>query len=310
MGKKAEYDFEMPPKLISEEQVAEVIESEVVIIGAGTAGLVCANSAAENGLSVILISASSHPVARGGSTHAINSRLMRELGVEYDVGRYFKQEMDRAGGRIDQEKWYLFAKKSGEAMDWLLDKMETAGYIPVIERGGVDPDGLLSTYTGSHCFVTDKKKKNVSMGQPLVVKTLANTAKQAGVQIHYKMIAKQLVRENNNTGRVTSVIAMNSEGKYIQYSATKAIVLATGDFTKDTEMVSKYCPEVLPLVDKTPVDYNTQFAYNGIYAGDGHKMALWIGAAWQHTVPNGSHDPQCRRTVTTTLPGVQRFDGK
>ena len=43
---------------------------------------------------------------------------------------------------------------------------------------------------------------------------------------------------------------------------------------------------MLPLVDRSPVDYNAQFAYSGIYAGDGHKMALWIGAAWQHTVPN------------------------
>lgn len=306
METRAQYGFEIPPDAIPDNQITDILEAEVVVVGAGTAGLVCANSAVENGLKVILISASSCPVARGGSTHAINSKLMHELGIDYDVARNFKREMDRAGGRIDQGKWYLFARRSGEAMDWLMDKMVAAGYIPVLERGGVDPDGILSTFQGSHCFITEKGKKNVSMGQPLVVKTLSSLAEQAGVQVHYRRIARQLVRENNNTGRVTAVIAANPEGEYIKCVGSKAVVLATGDFTKDTEMVSKYCPEVLPLVDRSPVNYDTQFAYGGIYAGDGHKMAMWIGAAWQHTVPNA---PMLRSAAGPSTQPYQGFKG-
>jgi succinate dehydrogenase/fumarate reductase flavoprotein subunit len=306
METKEEYGFETPPDAIPDNQIAEIFKTEVVVVGAGTAGLVCANSAVENGLKVILISASSGPIARGGSTHAVNSKLMRERGIDYDVAGNFKREMDRAGGRVDQEKWYLFARRSGEAMDWLIDKMTAAGYTPVLERGGVDPDGILSTFPGSHCFIAGKNKKNVSMGQPLVVKTLSRLAEQAGVQLHYRRIARQLVRKNNNTGRVTAVIATNHDGRNIKYVGTKAIVLATGDFTMDTEMVSKYCPEVLPLVDRSPVNYDTQFAYSGIYAGDGHKMALWIGAAWQHTVPNA---PMIRSVAGPSPQPYQGFKG-
>ena len=213
MKTRTEYSFETPQDAIPDNRITDIIEAEVVVVGSGTAGLVCANSAVENGLKVILISASSCPVARGGSTHAIDSKLMRGLGIDYDVARNFKQEMDRAGGRIDQGKWYLFARRSGEAMDWLIDKMVAAGYTPVLEREGVDPDGILSTYQGSHCFIAEKGKKNVSMGQPLVVKTLSGLAEQAGARIHYRRIARQLVRENNNTGRVTAVIATNPEGE-------------------------------------------------------------------------------------------------
>jgi succinate dehydrogenase/fumarate reductase flavoprotein subunit len=226
-------------------------------------------------------------VSRGGSNHAINSKLTHELGINYDVGKNFKREIDRAGGRIDQEKWSLFARKSGEAMDWLIDKMVAEGYSPTIEIGGVDPDGILSTYPGSHCFF-DKKKQNedAAGGQPLVVKTLAKCAQAAGVRIYYKTVAKQLVREKNNTGKVTAVIAKNADGKCIKFIGTKAIVLATGDFTKDREMVSKYCPEVLSLVNTKPVNYDAKFTMGGIYAGDGHKMGLWVGAAWQKIQPN------------------------
>lgn len=286
MGGETKYSFEIPPDPIPNSEITDTIETEVVIIGAGTSGLVCANSAVENGAKVILIAASSHPVSRGGSNHAINSKLTRELGISYDVGKNFKQEMDRAGGRIDQGKWCLFARKSGEAMDWLIDKMVAAGYTPVLEMGEVDPDGLISVFPGSHSFMGENIKK-AGIGQPLVVKTLANLAQAAGVQIYYNTIAEQLVRENNNTGRVTAVITKNSDGKYIKYVGSKAIVLATGDFTKDREMVSKYCPEVLPLVSTAPVDYDTQQQMGGgIYGGDGHKMGLWVGAAWQQTVPN------------------------
>ena len=278
------YSFEMRPQPIPQNEIVGTISTEVIVIGAGTSGLVCANSAAENGNKVILISASSRPVARGGSTHAINSRLTRKLGIEYDVGKNFKQEIDRSGGRIDQDKWFLFARKSGEAMDWLIDKMTKAGYTPCLEIGVVDPDGIISTFPGAHCFAK-KTMKNVAMSQPLVVKTLAECAQAAGVQIHYKTIAKQLVRDNNN-GRVSAVIAENLEGRYVKYIGSRGIVLATGDFSRDREMVSRYCPEVLPLINTAPVDYDTQYAFVGIYAGDGHKMALWAGAAWQQVVPN------------------------
>jgi succinate dehydrogenase/fumarate reductase flavoprotein subunit len=279
------YHFEVPPKPISDSEIVDTHEADVIVIGAGTSGLVCANSAVENSLKVTLITASKHSVGRGGSIHAINSKLMRELGVNYDIGKNIKQEIDRSGGRIDQNKWYLFAKKSGEAMDWLIEKMSNAGYRPVLESREVDPDGLISAFPGSHSFI-GKDIKRAGTGQPFVVKALANLAQSSGVKIFYETRAIQLIRKHDNTGRVTAVIAETSDGKYIKYVGLKAIVLATGDFTKDKEMVAKYCPEVLPLVSDSPVNYNSGVQTGGIYSGDGHKMGLWIGAAWQQAVPN------------------------
>jgi len=278
------YSFEAPPDPIPPSEITETVEAEVVIIGAGTAGLVCANSAVENGAAVVVIAASARPVSRGGSNHAIGSRLTRRLGISYDVGKSLKQEIDRSGGRIDQDKWSLFTRKSGEAMDWLMDKMEAAGYRTAIEAGDNDPDSLMSVLPGAHCFLGNSLSA-AGQGQSLVVDTLARLATAAGARIFYDTIAEQLVRETG-TGQITSVIATGPEGRYVRYVGTKAVVLATGDFTKDTEMVSRYCPETLPLVSRTPVDYSAGRTWGGVYSGDGHKMALWVGAAWQRTVPN------------------------
>ncbi|MEJ2739379.1 MAG: FAD-binding protein [Dehalococcoidia bacterium] len=62
MESTAKYSFETPPDPIPDTKISDTIEAEVIIIGAGTAGLVCANSAVENGLNVVLISASSRNV--------------------------------------------------------------------------------------------------------------------------------------------------------------------------------------------------------------------------------------------------------
>lgn len=117
--------------------------------------------------------------------------------------------------------------------------------------------------------------KTAGRSQQLVANVLAKCAQARGVRVFYNTTAVQLVREDNNTGRVRAAIAKTPDGSYCIYEGTKAVVLATGDF-KDEEMVEKYCPRMLPFVKDGA----------GIYTGDGHKMGLWVGAAWQKTVPN------------------------
>jgi succinate dehydrogenase/fumarate reductase flavoprotein subunit len=268
------YSFETPPPPIPADEIKQRISAEIVVIGAGTSGLVCANAAVEGGAEVVVIASSSAPVGRGGSIHAFNSKLMRRLGLAADPAREFKDEMKCHSFKIDQEKWWLWARKSGEAMDWLIDKMEDAGYRSVIEMCNTDPEGIMTMYPGSHSWLGDNIK-TAGRSQQLVVNVLAESAQAHGARIFYNTTAAQLVRENNNTGRVRAVIARTPGGAYCTYEGTKAVVLATGDF-KDEEMVEKYCPWMLPLVKDGA----------GIYTGDGHKMGLWVGAAWQKTIPN------------------------
>jgi succinate dehydrogenase/fumarate reductase flavoprotein subunit len=268
------YSFETPPIPIPKDKIMQRISAEIVVIGAGTSGLVCANAAVENGAKVVVISASSAPVGRGGSIHAFNSRLMRKLKFPTDPAREFKNSMKCHSFRINQDKWWLWARRSGEAMDWLTDKMEAAGYKSVIEVGNTDPEGIMTMSPGSHSWLGGNVKK-AGQSQQLVVNVLAKSAQARGVRILYDTPALQLVRENNNTGRVSAVIAKTPDGNYCICEGTKAVVLATGDF-KDEEMVEKYCPWMLPFVKGGA----------GIYEGDGHRMGLWVGAAWQKTVPN------------------------
>jgi succinate dehydrogenase/fumarate reductase flavoprotein subunit len=268
------YSFETPTPPIPASEIKQRISTEIVIIGAGTSGLVCANAAVEHGAKVVVIAASSAPVGRGGSIHAFNSKVMRKLGLTSNPAREFKDEMKCHSFMIAQDKWWLWARKSGEAVDWLIDKMEAAGYRSVIEMGNTDPEGIMTMHPGSHSWL-GQNIKTAGRSQQLVVNVLDKSAQARGVPIFYNTTAVQLVREDNNTGRVHAVIAKTPDDSYCIYEGTKAVVLATGDF-KDKEMVEKYCPSMLPFVKNGA----------GIYAGDGHKMGLWVGAAWQKTIPN------------------------
>lgn len=286
------WSFEIPPDPIPESEIANTVEADVIIVGSGISGLVTANSAAEHGAKVVLISASSGPIYRGGSFHAPWSKAMEAAGLErYDVDRFFRREFSNASYRVDQDKWYKFYNNAETAINWLIDKMEAAGYRVGFEKGNWDPDfGPMETPVGSHGFYSSESSPVWSipgLSAEAVAKRLEVTAKESGVQIIYKTVAKQLVRENNNTGRVTAVIAQGEDGKYTKYVGHKGIVLATGDFSADREMMAKYCPWAMPLLDDTGSQgYDTTFKFGGLYKGDGHKMALWVGAAWQKTVPN------------------------
>jgi len=286
------WSFEVPPDPIPDSEIANTVEADVVVVGSGISGLVTAVSAAEHGANVVLISASSKPVFRGGSFHAPWSKAMERLGVErYDAGLFYRMELSRNSYNVDQDKWWLFVTKAPEALNWLIDKMEAAGYRTSFEIGNVDPNyGPIHQPIGSHAWISTDKTPAFSgpgMSAEAVATVLEKAGKEAGVQFFYKTVAKQLVRENNNTGRVTAVVAQGEDGKYTKYVGHKGIVLATGDFSANREMMAKYCPWPMSLLDDTgDQGYDTTFKLGGLFKGDGHRMALWVGAAWQKTVPN------------------------
>lgn len=227
---------------------------------------------------------------------------MEELGIEpFDPVPFYYHEMRAASFAVDQQKWMRGYNESEEAMNWMIDIARESGLQVIMERDNTFDLG--PNY--AHAFSTEGNSAMVSTGQQGAVEALEAKAQKLGVEIIYDTKAEQLIREDDNKGRVTGVIASKmADGSYVKFVAKQAVVLATGDFSNDKEMLAAYCPMVLPLVgyEQGEIDYNTSFNLTGIYGGDGQKMGLWVGAAWQHAYPNapmmqgawgGSHEP-CR----------------
>ena len=291
--------FEIAPDPIPEDQIAETIEAELVVVGCGTAGLMTAASAAEEGVKTIIVSASTKPTSRGGSNNAVYCKAFEEQGYERVPIEQYEKEIFCQTHKVDQKKWYLHYNNSEEAMNWTCDLMEKAGYGITIEVGTPDDEDSLylqrTAAVGWDLNGQEPPEENmpivVGKMQPLLVYELARRlTEDLGGAIYYKNVAEQLVREDDNTGRVTAVICKREDGTYAKYVGTKAIVLATGDFSGDRDMMRRYCPETAGYVtdevyDSEP-DWDMGFQYGGIYKGTGQKMGLWVGAAWQKSFPN------------------------
>ncbi len=286
------WSFEIAPDPIPDSEISETITHDIIVIGAGMSGLCCAVSAQYYGGDVMLFSASSVPYARGGSNHAIGTKHQKEMGVDYTpeiARRMVKVEQVSGTYHMDKQKWAKWINNSAESMDWMIDIMAAKGLHVGLETAYLDPDDVIETLPGSHNFYSDEMPLGVFFGAPLCAQAYADTFTEKGGTIEYNCVAKQLVRENNNTGRVTAVIAQRQDGSYVKFVGNKAIVMATGDFSTNRDMMAKYSPwayEHYKNKFSWETNYDNQFVYTGLMPGDGQKMGLWVGAAWQRTYPN------------------------
>ena len=247
------WNFEIPPAPIEDSAISDTKEADIIVIGAGLSGLVTAVSALEEGVSVIIVAASKAPVARGGSNNGIYSKAMEEKGVErFDVDWFYRLQTLANSGNFNTALWYKHYNNSETAMNWMIDRMAKAGVKTTVENGGYyeQPDPMAQP-AASHAFYVndDELHSSVGMVQHYATDALAQEFQDEGGVIYFSTKAEQLVRDDNNTGRVSAVIASDASGAYIKFLAKKAVVLATGDFSRDPDMMAKYCPQGAQLVN-------------------------------------------------------------
>lgn len=284
--------FEIAPEPIADESIAQTVKADIVVIGSGTSGLVAANSALDEGADVVLISASSIPISRGGSNNAVYSKVMERAGLPRQSIEDYREEMLANYNFIDQRKWYTYYNNSEEAMNYVIDIAENAGiYVGLEQTNLIKEESLYYQPYGTHCFLETQDTPLAGMQQQVLVDELARRFVEKGGRLDYRTCAKQLVRGGvpcGTEGRVDAVIAQNLDDEtFTKYVGTKGVIMATGDFSADRDMMTRYCPTFVHLVPERTfeleeVDYdNNRLSTGGIYKGDGHKMGLWVGAAWQ-----------------------------
>lgn len=284
---ESKWAFEIAPPPIPESEIADHDSADVIVVGEGFSGLCTALSALESGLCVTIVTGSSRPVGRGGSVFAAYSKVMEREGYpKHEVENFYLQEFAASGFLVDQRKWYKFYNNSEEAMNWLIDKLEAKGYGVVLEDTmDDDPSSPSFQPVGTHAFISDKMQF-AGLGIFIALRTLEQEFLDKGGTVVYETPARQLLRAEGGTGRICGLVAQHKDGRYHQFDAKKAVVLATGDFSANGEMMAKYCPGYAKYYRNTANDYNIGFTSGGLLGGEGQQMALWAGAAWQRTFPN------------------------
>lgn len=212
------YDqYAAAPAYVAPVEPLENTETDVVVIGAGLAGLMASIEAANDGLSVTLLEKQIYP---GGDTliavgwiSGHGNRMQLAAGTEVSIPN------DPQATPLN----YKIAVESGPALDAMMDYgvqfVETTGYstafYPGYEKGG-----------------------------GAAMEALANKAESLGVNILYATPAVDLIEEN---GVCVGVIAEQADGNRFEIRA-KATVIAAGGYQQNKEAVAKYNPEYANLI--------------------------------------------------------------
>jgi succinate dehydrogenase/fumarate reductase flavoprotein subunit len=266
---QAKHTWEIKPEPITD--IAETVDTEVLIIGGGYSGTCCALSAAENGTKVILVEKDHVLNGNGvGGTGAVGSRELDKLGVVVDKSIEMQRWVATCGGRCRESlvaKWF---RESERCMNWLLDVAESDGaqcMVTVGSRSAVHPE--VDCY---HMIFGGKTTgEYINMATYVEYLFMMRAEETGNAEFVFETPAVQLVQDAS--GAVTGAICEKKDGGYVQYNASKGVVLATGDISYNDEYIEAFAPIANKVLTRLTADTGN--------VGDGHNMAAWAGGAFQ-----------------------------
>ena len=179
----------------------------------------------------------------------MNSKLTKEKGyacsVE-EVAQRYKRMMGYHSYRVDGRKWMLHFNRSGEAMDWLIDRMTTASSVggddltPVMEHWYEDPENINGEFPGTHEFL-DGPQRQGPRRQPAAGRCARTWRCTARKPASTSATPPKRSSSRRTATRWWGVIAKSGDG-YVRVNGKNGVVIATGDFGQDKDMLEKFIP--------------------------------------------------------------------
>ncbi|MGI6216281.1 MAG: FAD-binding protein [Coriobacteriales bacterium] len=256
--------------------------ADVVVVGAGMAGTVAAQSAAETGASVVLVEKFSEPVAHGIDVGAVDSVLQRRAGIQIDKLDAARLIYAWSQQQANYNLIRTFVERSGEVMTHYVEMAEAAGYTVHLNTEATaradwgDLDDRFRMFRTAHVFDApdDLDVRKTKWNAQYIVDVAYADALKLGVKFMFNTRAERLIKED---GRVVGVAATDSQGTH-KILARRGVIMATGGITDNDEMKECFCPMSLR------VDKNAYFPRGG-NMGEGHIISAWAGAVFSRCYP-------------------------
>ncbi len=227
-------------------------QANIVIIGAGSAGLAAALTAAEAGLSDIVVLEKRGNIggtsALAGGIFACESPVQARQNIVADRDELFHRAMDWAHWcRIDPKILRAFINRSGDTVRWL----ESKGLEFQLIRFYPDQVPLVQ-----HSIIGTGAR---------LISILAEEARRLGVTLLTRAAASAILRDGE--GQVVGV-RVEQEGAVAEIRSA-AVIMTTGGFAGNPQLLDRLCPSWSP-----------DLVLSGLpLTGDGILMAEQAGAA-------------------------------
>lgn len=226
-------------------------EADVIVVGGGNAGIPAAITAHDKGAKVIVLEVSSGMASSlaliAGGTPFAGTDFQKEQGVEDSADQMYEEALAVSGG--NPALWRALVDRQLEVYYWL-------------KSIGAKPEAL--QLAPGHKVRRSIRFEGHGNG---LCNVLRKAAEKAKIDIRHKHRAQKLIVDPAS-GRVIGITA-KTDGKTLSFRARKAVILTTGGFCQNRDLVKEYGPQYADLIATAPVTHQ----------GDGLKMALAIGAA-------------------------------
>lgn len=253
-GEKGRWSWSVKPDPITD--VAETIDCDVLIIGAGAAGVPAAMYAGLEDIDTVVMQKEATVQTNGQGFGTWNNEWGTEQGIEWDIPTTMQAFADLANGKANLKLVKNVLERTGECSKLIIENIPEPKASPAIVDG----------YVAYRWLYDDDLSTRYKAFADLYA-AMGEKAAEHGVNFLYSTPAVQLIVDES--GAVTGAIGERKGGEYVQVNARKGVVLATGDISDDDEMLEAYCPVMLGMPTLHAVATNT---------GDGHKMGMWAGA--------------------------------
>ncbi|WP_027626522.1 flavocytochrome c [Clostridium lundense] len=229
-------------------------KTDIVVIGAGGAGLSSAVEAKNAGANVIVIE--KMPMVGGntlratGGINAAGTKFQKEKNIKDTVEKFYEDTMKGGYYKNNPELVKVLTSQAASAVEWLSDL--GADLTDVGRLAGASNDRAHRPAGGGEVGSN-------------IVKTLKKAAKDRKIDIRLNNKAVEILKDDK--GNIKGVKALNEEGK--EYTIdTKSVIIATGGFGASEEKVVKYNPNLKGFGTTN---------HPGA-TGDGIDMAVKLGA--------------------------------
>ena len=198
-------------------------EYDVVVVGAGGSGCAAANGAAKEGATVAVLETlstnnGSSTAICGGYTMFIDSPLQREASIEDTPDKFIADTM-AYGESCKEDVLRVFAEQSPAYYDFVTNEL------------GLQWTGAVSLSPG--CSIPRTLTCNPHEHQELIYQA----AEDAGCDFYFETTGRRLVTDTD--GRVVGVTAERADGSSVSFKANKGVILATGGFTHNHDMLEE-----------------------------------------------------------------------
>lgn len=209
-------------------EVADEYEADVIIVGAGGAGMAAAIEATNAGAKVLVVEKSMLPGGNtklsDGAVNASETSVQAEMGIE-DTNESFYEDTFVGGGELgNPELVQKLVDDSAETIDFLKDT-GVNWYNIIVGDGATGQRVHMAEGAGAQLF-----------------DNLFNYAMDLGVEVIYNTEITELTVED---GKVVGAIGQNGD-KTVTFKANNGVVLATGGYGHNGDILSQYDENYIP----------------------------------------------------------------